>query len=156
MRAKDLVPGKPESLYELGYILFQRKAIFMISGILVLNSLGMCMVYFIIFGKTMGGIYAAMFLGANDIESLTGFSHLMTHRIPWISLLAGFLLPIMMKKQLQELHIVSVGLFGAIIIFVIILCFQLVFLGTSEFSKECELASGHCNPSDYTNTPLDF
>lgn len=72
MRAKDLVPGNPESLYELGYILFQRKAIFMISGILALNSLGMVMVYFIIFGKTMGGIYGTVFLDVENIETLTG------------------------------------------------------------------------------------
>jgi len=69
-----LIPGKPESLYEIGYILFQRKAIFMISGILVLNSLGMVMVYFIIFGKTMGGIYGAIFIGVEaNIENLSGF-----------------------------------------------------------------------------------
>jgi len=54
MKAKDLIPGKPESLYEIGYILFKRKAIFAISGIMMLNAFGMCMVYFIIFGKTMG------------------------------------------------------------------------------------------------------
>jgi len=46
----------------------------MISGILVLNSLGMVMVYFIIFGKTMGGIYGAIFIGVEaNIENLSGF-----------------------------------------------------------------------------------
>jgi len=58
LKAKDLTPGKPESLYELGYILLKRPSIFIISSILAINSLGLCMVYFIIFGETMGGIVA--------------------------------------------------------------------------------------------------
>lgn len=60
LKAKDLTPGKPESLYELGYILLKRSSIFMISAILVINSLGLCMVYFIIFGNTMGNIIASL------------------------------------------------------------------------------------------------
>ena len=60
LRAKDLTPGKPESLYELGYILQKRKSIFIISIILAINSLGLCMVYFIIFGNTIGGIVSSL------------------------------------------------------------------------------------------------
>ena len=52
MKAKDLTPGKPESLYELGYILFGRQSIFMISAILVFNAFGMCMIYFNLFAST--------------------------------------------------------------------------------------------------------
>jgi len=60
LKAKDLTPGKPESLYELGYILLKRPSIFIISCILAINSLGLCMVYFIIFGNTLGGIVASL------------------------------------------------------------------------------------------------
>jgi amino acid permease len=60
LKAKDLTPGKPESIYELGYILMKRSSIFLISGILTLNGLGMCMIYFIIFGNTIGSIVASI------------------------------------------------------------------------------------------------
>ena len=60
LKAKDLTPGKPESIYELGYILMRRASIFTISGILTLNGLGMCMIYFMIFGNTIGSIVAGI------------------------------------------------------------------------------------------------
>ena len=54
MKAMMLVPGKPESIFEIGYILFKRNSIFAFSGVLFANSFGICMVYFIIFGSTLG------------------------------------------------------------------------------------------------------
>jgi len=66
-----LIPGKPESLYEIGYMLFKRSSIFIISACLAINSLGLCMVYFIIFGKTSGSIVYSLFIKDdthNDLE----------------------------------------------------------------------------------------
>jgi amino acid permease len=51
------------------------------------------------------------------------------------------LLPIMVKKELQELHIVSVGLFVSILIFILILFLQLCIFGNDEFSRQLE--NGH-------------
>ena len=124
IKSKDLIPGKPESLYEIGYMLFKRSSIFLISACLAINSLGLCMVYFIIFGKTFGSIISSIFIKDipnGDIDKLEGFNHFLAHRTPWISILALMLLPIMVKKELQELHIVSVGLFVSILIFILIL-----------------------------------
>ena len=124
IKSKDLIPGKPESLYEIGYMLFKRSSIFIISACLAINSLGLCMVYFIIFGKTTGSIYSSLFIEDipnGDIDKLEGWEHFLTHRIPWITILAIMLLPIMVKKELQELHIVSVGLFVSILVFIFIL-----------------------------------
>jgi amino acid permease len=39
LEAKDMVPGKPESFFEIGYILLGRKSIFMICVIIVFNSI---------------------------------------------------------------------------------------------------------------------
>lgn len=121
LKAKDLTPGKPESIYELGYILMKRASIFIISGILTLNGLGMCMIYFMIFGNTIGSIVA----GINNFEGqpdtfITG-STFIYQRTIYILVLAMFLLPIIVKKELQELHIVSMGLFGSILLFILIL-----------------------------------
>ena len=53
LQVKDLIPGKPESLYEMGYMLMKRKSIFLISIILNVNSLGLVMVYFIVYSSTI-------------------------------------------------------------------------------------------------------
>jgi len=85
LKAKDLIPGQPESLFEIGYILFKRYAIFAISSILAIYSLGLCMVYFIIFGETMGKITGSLAYGLDvDISTLTGSAYFFTHRVPYI------------------------------------------------------------------------
>ena len=53
LKTKDLCPGRPESLYELGFILFKRPSIFIISGLISISGLGISMIYFILFGKTL-------------------------------------------------------------------------------------------------------
>ena len=64
LAAKDLIPGKPESLFEIGYVLYKRSYIFFISGIIVLNSFGMMLIYFILFGDTTSSV-------VRDMSSLT-------------------------------------------------------------------------------------
>ena len=67
LKAKDLVMGKPESLYELGYVILGRQSIFMISSILVLNAFGLVMVYFIVFSDTMASVIGDLFsIGKDD------------------------------------------------------------------------------------------
>ena len=66
LKTKDLLPGKPESIFEIGYILFERKSIFVISVVLVLNSLGLVMVYFINFAKIMASLCQDIFLITED------------------------------------------------------------------------------------------
>ena len=39
LECKDMVPGKPESFFEIGYILLGRKSIFMICVIIIFNSI---------------------------------------------------------------------------------------------------------------------
>lgn len=56
VKSMGLVQGKPESIFEIGYILFKRNSIFAFAFILFANSFGICMVYFIIFGSTMGSL----------------------------------------------------------------------------------------------------
>ena len=51
---KDACPDKPESLYEIGYLIVGRKAIFMFGFIYSIASLGLCMIYFITYGDTLG------------------------------------------------------------------------------------------------------
>lgn len=52
MAAKDIVPDKPSSLYEIGYMVMGRNSIFIVGGVQFLNSFGLMLVYFILFGDT--------------------------------------------------------------------------------------------------------
>ena len=56
LRTKDLIPGRPESLYEIGYSLFKRSSIFIISAILLVNGIGIVILYFIVYGNIMVGL----------------------------------------------------------------------------------------------------
>ena len=113
LMVKDLIPGKPESLYEIGYMLMRRPSIFLISSILFLNSLGLVMVYFIVYGKTIVSVM-------KDLTTLSDDS-IWVSRAFWVLVLAFLILPICLKKELQELHFVSLTLFIAILIFICII-----------------------------------
>jgi len=69
LKVKDMLPGKPESLFEIGFWLFKRPSIFFIAFILLINSLGLVIVYFIVYSTTMESIF-------NDLFGLTGSFYL--------------------------------------------------------------------------------
>lgn len=118
---KDAVPGQPESLYEIGYMLIGRKSIFIIGGILFVNSLGACMIYFITFGDTMGQLVATFFDGASlDSEWYCS-------RYFYVLILAALLTVVVLKKELAELEWISIVLFASLGLFIIMNFIQLVF-----------------------------
>jgi amino acid permease len=69
---KDLLPGQPESLFEMGFVLFKRSSIFVISGVLIFNSFGLMLLYFIIFGDTMSSLVTNLSHGAISPQDLFG------------------------------------------------------------------------------------
>ena len=100
LKAKDLTPGKPESLYELGYILFKRKSIFAISLILFINSFGLVMVYFMIFGNTIGSILGSTVGGVKSVDTTISGEYFLYQRTLYILILAIALLPVIIQKEL--------------------------------------------------------
>ena len=64
LKAKDISPMHYESLYELGYLLMGRKAIFAICSVVLIQAVGLLQVYFIIFGDTMSEVFTQMITGA--------------------------------------------------------------------------------------------
>lgn len=51
---RDIVPDKPDSLYEIGYMIVGRGSIFVLGSIFWINSFGLCLIYFMVFGDTLG------------------------------------------------------------------------------------------------------
>ena len=117
-KSKDLIPGKPESLYEIGYMTYRRASIFFISFILAIQTLGITMVYFILFADTLASFIQDIF---SIPDSATGFEGFIIKRVFWIIILSLCILPICLKKELHEIYIVSIGLFVAVIVFSVII-----------------------------------
>ena len=61
LEAKDLLPGKPESFFEMGYIMFGRKSIFIICCFMVPNSFGMTIALMQMGGTTLQHLMKDLF-----------------------------------------------------------------------------------------------
>ncbi len=126
LASKDIIPGKPMSLYELGYATYKRASIFFISGILVFNSFGMMLVYFLLFGDTLASIIV-------NVWHVDGF---LGTRAAYVLLLGLLLTPLILKKELNELRVMSITLFLAVIVFIVMLLTQLIYAGVYKFNKD--------------------
>ena len=129
LAAKDFLPGKPESLFEIGYIIFKRNSIFLICSIIILNSFGLMLVYFIVFGDTLSSV--VMNLNSN-VTSDDFFGK----RMAYVIILSLSLCPLILKKELQELKIISVLLFVSIFTFITLTITQLIRGGVKQFNRD--------------------
>ena len=111
---RDLVPDKPDSLYEIGYMILGRKSIFVLASIFLINSLGLCMIYFIVFGDTAGQL-AASFTTDEKLGTVW-YTSRWCYSVP----LAVVLLPICLKRELAELAWISYVLFTSLALFVFV------------------------------------
>lgn len=118
---KDIVPDQPDSLYEIGYIIMGRSSIFILASIFIINSFGLCMIYFIVFGDTFGQLVASFY--PNEDLGTVWYTSRWCYSVP----LAVVLIPICLKKELAELTWVSYVLFGSLFLFVSVNFIQLVF-----------------------------
>ena len=110
---KDAVPDKPESLYELGYMIAGRRSIFIIAATRIVNSLMLCMIYFITFGDTMGQFVASF------VEDTELGSEFYTSRYFFVLILAVFHIAVILKKELTELWWLSIVLFVSLGLFIL-------------------------------------
>ena len=86
------MPGNPESLFEIGFILFKRSSIFMVCFIIIFNSLGLMLIYFIVFGDTLSSV----------IRTTTSLddSNFFTTKPCYIIIITALLIPLVLKKEL--------------------------------------------------------
>jgi amino acid permease len=110
-----LIPGQPESYYEIAFMLLGRKSIFFISAIIAFVSLGLMMIYFIILGDIAKALVIQLILD----EDYQGF---LTSRSFYIAIFWMINMPFVLMKEVKEFKMVSYTLFIGIFAF-------LVFLG---------------------------
>jgi len=118
LAAKDIVPDKPESMYEIGYMVLGRSSIFMVGFIQFLNALGLMLLYFIVFGDTSAQLVANVW---NEGE----LDVFWCKRYFYVAILSVLMVPVILKKELAELEWCSWVLFGSIFLFIILNLWEL-------------------------------
>jgi len=126
MKAQKMVPFPVETLYDLGYIVMRTRVIvFFIAVLLLTSCTGCSIIYLILFGDTMASIMKQAVRASDDYPILAG-------RTLYVLIISGFLGPLLFKRHLNELTIVSVVLALAFITFLAAFIYQLAALGTSQ------------------------
>ena len=115
--------GKCESLYEIGFQLFGRKAIYFISILIGIYGWGANVIYFIVFSDIVKSLYS-------------DHTYFLTSRMFLCSALGICILPLILKKEMKELKIASVILFLGISSFIILLGGRLLFTQDSINSDQ--------------------
>lgn len=126
-------------------MLTQRKSIFIISVILLINSMSIVAVYFLILGETSASFVAEL-IGKEAEDDFW------VSRAFYITIIALIMLPVVCKKDLQEMRLVTFTLFVAVTIFIAILLIQLAVFGRSEFAEPNERLSITELAGPYKNT----
>ena len=145
LRAIEYLPGKPESMFEIGYLLFRRTGIFIVAFVVIFNSFGLILIYFITFGDTAHKIF-------HDVRRLSGHNddNIWTAKATYIIILTACLTPVALLKELQELKLLSYTLMGIVIAFIILTFIQLCTEGVTKFNHDF-------NPGDKIPTfPKDY
>lgn len=83
--------------------------------IILINSIGLLIIFFSVFGDTAATVVKALFYADEDDTD-----NFVTKRSCWVLILSILLIPFILMKELAELKAVSVALFSAAIIFVLI------------------------------------
>ena len=115
-----MLPGAPKSLYEIGFMIMGRPAIYYISLVIFANAAGLTLIYFIIFGDTIKSLIISFYFDEKEVEGI------FTVRTTYVLILGAVLFPILILKELKELKIAAVLLFIAVFSFIFIIILQLI------------------------------
>ena len=99
----------------MAFLILGRSAIFIISAGLFIQSFGLIIIFFNVFGATASTVY----IGASGYV-LGDEKSMFAEPTVWIVGLAVLLFPSILMKELAELKIVSLSLFAAALTFVVI------------------------------------
>ncbi len=74
LKTKDLTPKKPESVYEIAYILFGRPSIFVVTITMFISNYGALILFYMIIGETVSTLMMSLLVepengGSVDMEN---------------------------------------------------------------------------------------
>jgi amino acid permease len=104
------------TLYELGYVTTGKWSIYLISFVAVMSNIGGVVLFFIIMGDLAAQMVLKVFFPEGNIMTTKSF---------WVVIFATFLLPICLKKVINEMKWISYTLFAAVIVFIFFFAFEL-------------------------------
>ena len=87
------------------------------------------LIYFIVFGDTLGSLI-------QNLNSNVGPDDFFGQRKAYVIFLSFALIPLILKKELQELKIISVFLFISIFTFILLTIYQLAEHGVKNFNTD--------------------
>jgi amino acid permease len=121
-----MLPNKPTSLFEIGFIIVGRKAIFINALNNLVTHICLTMIYFMIFSAT-----TTQFVGSLFDKSVNEVWY--TSKSFYVILLGVILIPVVLRKQLKQFKILATLLFTSIGIFILITFFLLT--GDLRFTR---------------------
>lgn len=104
------------SIYEIGYALMGKPSIYITSLLIFTNTLALCTMYFMLFGKMFQDV----------IHGFMGLNGFIASPIFWKAFLIIMLLPFFLPKEMKEIKMAAVLLLVALTAFFTILFVQLV------------------------------
>ena len=128
LTVKNLSPTYVESMYELGFVTMGVSSIYLLSSVVLISGGGCIMIYFIVFSNISVSLYETY--DQEDTENI------FTNRSVYVLALALVMTPLCIKKRLAEMKIVSILLFLAIALFILLFIVQLLTLGSIENHDE--------------------
>jgi len=108
----DILPGRPSSLFEIGFIAVGRKAIFANAINNMVNSTCLVIIYLIVTGET-----CAQFFGSFYGKQLGEVWY--SSRPFYIGVVSVGLFPVVLKKQLAEFKWLGTLMFASVTIFLL-------------------------------------
>lgn len=122
LMTKDLVGGY-SSFSEIGFILFGRKSIFLISGLIMILCTGLLIVYYYLFSSICYTIIISLGFDSSNFFASQTFC------LVWYGILN---LTIIFKRTIKELKYIGRVNYYAAIFFIIVLVMNLFFEGSKN------------------------
>jgi amino acid permease len=116
-------------MFEIGYLIMGRPSIFAICFTIWINSFFLIVIFVSVFGNTATNVVVSIMGCTGDACGIWGESYI------YMLIIAVALLPTTFMKEIAELHLVSMSLFGAALLFVVINVFQIFFRDHKDYSN---------------------
>ena len=145
LKARESCPNRPSSLFEIGFLTLGRPAIFMICFMVWVNSFFLIAIFVNVWSKTAVSIITG-FVGVDNLPAW------LQDRTAYGLLISVLLLPTCFMKEIAELHWVSMSLFGAALMFCVLIVMQLAIRGYDATNPyQADIPLGEINPSMSNN-----
>ena len=131
LRVREIT-GK-STLSDIGYFCYGRISIFLINSLAAISQLGFPIIFFIVFGDVAGGLIGKINSSGIDFWESRWFTHI---------LLAGWMLYLVLKKDISSLRYVGLVWFILIISFIFLYFVHYASSNPSDNSK-ADLAETH-------------